>query len=48
MVLKATHHRVTEGTEKRVFAHSREIPRMGKALVRLRRREIIPSHAPFL
>ena len=34
------HHRDTEGTENRVFAHSREIPRMGKLLARLWRRWI--------
>ena len=28
----------TENTENRIFAHSREIPRMGKLLVRILRR----------
>jgi DNA polymerase IV len=41
------HHRGSEGTEKRVFAHSREIPRMDKLLVRLRWR-LIHSHVQSL
>ena len=32
------HHGATEDTERRVLAHSREIPRMGNLLVRLPRR----------
>jgi hypothetical protein len=40
------HHRDTEGTEERVFAHSREIPRMGKVLVRLQRSFVIEADTP--
>jgi hypothetical protein len=38
----------TEDMEKRVFAHSREIPRMGKCFVRLRRKAIHVIPCPTL